>query len=79
VIPGLSLFSATSLKLAGAGLTIVLAGLFFRAVFRAGESRARRRIAEKASDHAQEALDVDERVHAASDHELERLYNESLD
>jgi hypothetical protein len=79
VIPTLSFFSAASLKLAGAGLIIVLVGLFFWLAFRAGASRAMRRIAEKASEHARQALDVDERVHSASDRELERLYDESLD
>jgi hypothetical protein len=79
VSAALSLFGPTSLKLAGAGLIIVLAGLFFQAVFRAGASRARRRIAERSNDHAQKALDLDERVHAAADDELDRLYDESVE
>jgi hypothetical protein len=79
VIEALSVFSPTSLKLAGAGLIIVLAGLLFWAVFWAGASRARRRIAEKANEQARTALDIDERVHSASDHELDRLYDKSVE
>jgi len=70
---------STSLKLAGAGLLIGLAGLFSWALYRAGASRARRRIAEQGVDHAREAQEIDERVHGASGDELRRLYDESLD
>ncbi len=69
----------TFLKLAGAGLLSVLAGLLFRAVYRAGVNRARRRIAETGNEHARQAAILDEHVHAVSDAELHRLYDNSVD
>ena len=79
MIAFLSNLTPTSLKLAGAGCLLILAGLFFWGVYRAGASRARRRFAEKGNEHAREAQAIDERVHAASNDELERLYDKSLD
>ena len=75
----LTSLTPTSLKLAGAGCLLVLAGLFSWGVYRAGMSKARWRLAEKGNQHAREAQQIDERVHIASDDELERLYGESLD
>jgi hypothetical protein len=77
--PAFAMLQSTSLKLAGAGLLLVLAGLFFRAVYRAGASRARRRIAEKGIDHARDAQAIDEHVRGASDDRLHELYDKSLD
>ena len=79
MIEFLTSLTPTSLKLAGAGCLLILAGLFFWGVYRAGASRAKRRFAEKGNEHAREAQEIDERVHAASDDELGRLYDESLD
>ena len=79
VMAALLSLGPTFLKLAGAGLLSVLAGLLFRAVYRAGVNRARRRIAETGNEHARQAAILDEHVHAVSDAELHRLYDDSVD
>lgn len=67
-----------SLELAGMGALALIAGVFLAFWRKAGKDSVKAKAAGKAVEHARRAETVDERVRAASDDDLKRLYDDSI-